>query len=480
VPAAKRSVDLAALRRLHDHIAKLNRCRSLAETLQAVVEGVVDVVGFEVAAINHVLPDGSFQTRAVAGNATACEQLLNERLPEDAFDAEFVLAEHWGTLRFVPHERLPGGQGEGWVPDLQPLDSADAWHPHDALFAPLCSAAGDLVGVLSVDVPHDRRRPRLLQREILEMFAAQAGIAIDNAQLTERLQASEEAFRLAFEGAGNGMALVDLSPFDRGRFVRVNAALCRILARSAGDLLSLRVVDITHPDDRDQDSAVLNNMLADGPKVHHAEKRYIRGDGAAVWAAVTTSVVEDAAGSAHYAIVQIEDINERRAVREELTRRAGHDDLTGLPNRHTFHERLAAAAEQVKATATPGAVLYCDVDAFKSVNDTYGHVAGDHILTEIAQRLTAASRRGDTVARLGGDEFVVIAHKATLEDAERLRRRLRRAVAAPIRVNQAMVRLTITIGIASLSSARDLTTLLHEADIDMYQRKVDAEPLPRH
>jgi diguanylate cyclase (GGDEF)-like protein len=125
-------------------------------------------------------------------------------------------------------------------------------------------------------------------------------------------------------------------------------------------------------------------------------------------------------------------------------------------------------------------VLYCDVDAFKSVNDTYGHVAGDHILTEIAQRLTAASRRGDTVARLGGDEFVVIAHKATLEDAERLRRRLRRAVAAPIRVNQAMVRLTITIGIASLSSARDLTTLLHEADIDMYHRKVNAEPLPRH
>jgi diguanylate cyclase (GGDEF)-like protein/PAS domain S-box-containing protein len=475
VPATERAVDLPALRRLHDHIGILNRCRSLTQTLRAVVEGVVDVVGFEVAAINYVLPDGSFEVRAVAGNALAREQLLNQRLPADTYDAEFAIADHWGTLRFVPHERLPGGQGEGWVPDLQPLKSADAWHPHDALFAPLCSAAGDLVGVLSVDVPHDRRRPGMLQREILEMFATQAGIAIDNAQLTERLQASEEAFRLAFEGAGNGMALVSLSPLDHGRYMRVNAALCRILGRSAEDLLRLRSLDITHPDDRERAIADMHDAVAGGPKVHRVEKRYIDANGATVWAAVTSSIVEDAAGGVHFAIVQIEDITERRAVREELTRRAGHDDLTGLANRHTFQERLAAAADQVRATATPGALLFCDVDHFKAINDTYGHVAGDHILTVIAQRLTAASRRGDTAARLGGDEFVVVAQHATLEDAERLRRRLRRAVAAPIRVNRTMVRLTISIGIAPLST-HDLTTLLHEADVDMYQRKSNREP----
>jgi diguanylate cyclase (GGDEF)-like protein/PAS domain S-box-containing protein len=472
VSAPERCLDAVALRRLLDVVGIVNRCRGLKETLQAVVDGVVDVVGFEVAAVSYACPDGSFEVLAVAGNADAREQLLGEHLPADAFDLEFSVADEWGHLRFVPHERLPSGEGEGWVPDIEPLDVPDAWHPQDALFAPLRSPAGDLVGVLSVDLPSDRRRPGALQQQILEMFAAQAGIAIDNARLTERLHASEQAFRLAFEGAGNGMALLSLSEADRGRYLRVNAAFCRILGRSQEDLLELRFVDITHPDDRERDQRAMEMALAGGPRVYHVEKRYIHGDGGIVWVDVTSSVVEDTTGSAHYVIVQIEDITDRRAAHEELTHRVGHDDLTGLPNRRTLHVRLSAAVEAARAGSCAGALLFCDLNGFKDVNDRYGHTVGDLVLSVVGQRLAGESRQGDVVARVGGDEFALLAGDTTLDAARRLAQRLRTAIAEPIEIEQKQIRLTISVGVARIDGSRDPTELLREADADMYRSKI--------
>jgi hypothetical protein len=144
-------VDFAAMRRLQDVIGKVNGCRSVVETLRAVVEGVVEVVGFGAAAVSLVHADGTFEVLAVAGDSSARAELLGQREPADAYDTEFALAEPWGSLLFVPHERLPGGRGIGWVPDIELLDVPDAWHPQDALFAPLRSPAGELVGMLSVD-----------------------------------------------------------------------------------------------------------------------------------------------------------------------------------------------------------------------------------------------------------------------------------------------------------------------------------------
>jgi diguanylate cyclase (GGDEF)-like protein/PAS domain S-box-containing protein len=471
-PFEAHALDFATLRRLHDHIGKVNRCRTLEETLQTVVEGVVDVVGFEVAAISYVHVDKTFEVLAVAGSTTAREQLIGRRRKANAYDEEFTLADHWGNLRFVPHERLPGGEGEGWVPDFELNDAPDAWHPQDALFAPLHSQSGELVGMLSVDLPHDRRRPGTFQREFLEMFAAQAGMAIENARLSDQLQASQEAFRLAFEGAGNGMALLSLSAVDRGRYVRVNAALCRIVGRTEEELLGLRFGDITHPEDRDGDLDALEAAAAGGTGVYQVERRYLHADGSVVWVAVTTSVVQDSAGGAHYLIVQIEDISARRAAREELTHRAGHDDLTGLPNRHTLHSRLGAAIEAAHLSGKEGALLFCDLNRFKAVNDRYGHSAGDRVLIVIAQRLAGASRRGDTVARLGGDEFVILAEDTSPQKAAALAERLRRAVESPVVIDQVLVRLTISIGVAHFGDSRDPRELMDRADTDMYRVKI--------
>jgi diguanylate cyclase (GGDEF)-like protein/PAS domain S-box-containing protein len=459
-------------RLLHDLVGRVNGCRTLPDTLQAVADGVVAVVGFDVAAVSYRHADGTFETVAVAGDDEARRQLLGARKDPTAYDGEFAMAESWGTLRFVPHERLPEGKAQGWVPDVDVLTGLDAWHPMDALFAPLSSSTGELVGMLSVDLPRDRRRPGAFQREMLEMFAAQAGIAIDNARLVEQLQVSEHAFRLAFEGAGTGMSVVSLSAADPGRFLRVNPALCAILGRQAQDVRTLRAVDITHPDDRDVDMDSMRAAMAGLQHVFQVEKRYLHASGADVWVSVTTSVVCDSDGTPLWAISQIEDISARRAASQELSRLASTDILTGLPNRYTFLRQVAEAVHRAETSGCSMSVLFCDVDRFKRVNDVHGHSAGDQALVAIAERLSRAARRGDIVARLGGDEFVVLAEHSALRDAEELAERLRRTVAQPIVIDGATLALSVSIGAATFpEDGVTADALLRTSDAAMYRVK---------
>ena len=185
--------EVRALRNLHDLITSVHSVQDLSGVLQTAAQGVVDVLGFRVAVINAV--DGGFvEAVAVAGDEDACHALRGRRMPLEEFVEEFEIADEWGMLRFVPHDRLPADVVSSWIPDVQPLDVPDAWHPLDALYAPLRGPAGDLLGVLSVDLPEDGRRPSLFRRQVLEMYAVQAGLAIHHAQERQRLQ---ERVRLA-------------------------------------------------------------------------------------------------------------------------------------------------------------------------------------------------------------------------------------------------------------------------------------------
>src|SRR6478736_484286 len=124
----------------------------------------------------------------VAGPEEVREQIIGRRTPVASIFNEFAQADEWGVLRFVPHERLPNALEESaWVPDFEPGTSADSWHPLDALYAPLYSATGQLLGNMSVDLPPGNRIPNREERELLEMFVVQAGLAMYNAQQRERL-----------------------------------------------------------------------------------------------------------------------------------------------------------------------------------------------------------------------------------------------------------------------------------------------------
>ncbi len=229
----------STIRRLYDLTASLNRQQSLAETLQAVVDGVVAGCGFGVAVVN--LTDGDFfETVAVAGPDEVRDMLLGRRNPQSMFVEEFAVAEQWGALRFVPYDRIDPEAVVGWVPDTEVSDDPEAWHPLNALYAPLEAPSGELVGILSVDLPEGGRHPDRMQRELLEVFAAHAGIAVNNARLNDRLRrehgrlkASESLFRLAFDNAGTAMTMISLREADHGRYLRVNDAFVSLLATPA-------------------------------------------------------------------------------------------------------------------------------------------------------------------------------------------------------------------------------------------------------
>jgi diguanylate cyclase (GGDEF)-like protein/PAS domain S-box-containing protein len=418
-------------------------------------------------------PDGKFEVFAVAGSPEARAALLGKVSAADLFDAEFAIADEWGKLRFVPHERLPEGEVVGWVPDVPVSDAPDAWHPLDALFAPLYSSAGELVGMLSVDLPEDQRRPGPIHRELLEIFATQAGLAIDRARLTDellaekaRLEASEATFRLVFEGAGNGMATVAFDGPDRGRILRVNDAFCRLTGYTADHLIGTRLAGLLRDQEPEQTREDLEEVAASNG-AYRFERVFTQPSGNAVWLAGTAAVVAQGTDQPRILLVQIDDVTARKDAERELRHHAAHDPLTGLPNRRLLQHRFTKVLEQTRRTGRPGALLFCDLNHFKLVNDSYGHEAGDHALREIATRLTTAVRHGDTVARLGGDEFAVLAEDISGEDLAALITRLEQAVSRPL--PNIAVQVTTSVGTVPITPvSSDLDALLHAADEAMY------------
>jgi signal transduction histidine kinase len=165
-----------------------------AEGLQLIAEGVTELVGFGVAVVSIVRND-QLEVVAVAGDEKARSEIHGTRTPIHTLQAELDKADSWGLMQFVPHERLNDEVlATGWVPDIQPLDVPDAWHPLDLLIAPLHGSDGELLGTMAIDLPIDGRRPGPEKRRMLEKYAAQAGRAVVTAVERERLA---EQMRLA-------------------------------------------------------------------------------------------------------------------------------------------------------------------------------------------------------------------------------------------------------------------------------------------
>jgi signal transduction histidine kinase len=175
------------VRKLYELMRRVNSSSDPAEVLEEIARGVVEVLGFGVAAIARLEGDTLVMT-TVAGPETVREQIIGRRTPVSAILNEFAQADEWGVLRYVPHGRLPDEiMNAAWIPVFEASDDPEAWHPLDALYAPLYSATGELLGNMSVDLPPGNRIPNQRDRELLEMFVVQAGLAMSSAQQRERL-----------------------------------------------------------------------------------------------------------------------------------------------------------------------------------------------------------------------------------------------------------------------------------------------------
>jgi diguanylate cyclase (GGDEF)-like protein/PAS domain S-box-containing protein len=426
----------------------------LQATLQQVTQAVVELLGFQVAVLNLRNNSGELETVNVAGPA---QELLGNRDSVANWEALLAVAEPRGSLRFVPHTTPWPDTKQRWVPDLPISDDPDAWHPEDGLFAPLYGSDGRLMGMLSVDCPTDGRRPDDHTCQLLEVFAVQAALALDHARIHARLERKEASARRTFEQAPIGMAV--FGP-DR-RLLKANPAYCEFLGRPLGELVGTRLRQFTHPE-----QPPVEPEPRIGGDSRRVVKRFVLADGRVAWGRLSLTPLQTEYGETHL-LVQLEDVTASHEAHQELERRAATDALTGLDNRGALMEHLGHAL----AVGDHTAVLFCDVDEFKTVNDTLGHAAGDDLLVEIARNLQAVLRPGDRAGRLGGDEFVVLLRNVDRTIATQVAERIRKAARRVVALDGEQVMTSMTVGVALGDKGSRADQLLAEADRALLKAK---------
>ncbi|HEU0101526.1 MAG TPA: diguanylate cyclase [Mycobacteriales bacterium] len=285
-------------------------------------------------------------------------------------------------------------------------------------------------------------------------------------------RASPQELVSAFDNAPIGVAIV----MPDGTIRCCNDKLAGLLGRPAAELLGTTLFAVTHPEDLDDAYAACRGLAQSASGLHNLECRLLRPDGTAVWVSVSTSRVDGSDAHPPHLVMHVEDIDERKALQAELVQRALHDSLTGLPNRALLLDRIGHALDRGRRGPSPTCVFFLDLDGFKAVNDTYGHAAGDAVLQQLAQRLTALLRSGDTAARIGGDEFVVLCEDTDVTRADLIVQRLREAASSPFLLDGQRVTLSATVGVSTSRTAGgpepdEAEALLHRADLAMYDAK---------
>ena len=295
------------------------------------------------------------------------------------------------------------------------------------------------------------------------------------ATLQERIAAgrrSEERLSMALDGSEQ--ALFDWDIAANRIYYSAKASELRGGPAAEAEIAPEEMRAFVHPDDLAGFLAGLDAAVRGKADGYQAEFRVRGAGGAWVWLRSRGRVVErDAEGRALRLVGTDADITRSKATEDELRQRAEFDDLTGLPNRALFNDRIAGALARAERAGTPVALLFVDIDHFKLVNDTRGHAVGDELLKIAASRLSETVRASDTVARLAGDEFTVILEGlASLAEAQAVAAKLVEALRAPMRIGDVPVGVSASIGVAMLEPGEhDATPLLRRADEALYEAK---------
>jgi diguanylate cyclase (GGDEF)-like protein/PAS domain S-box-containing protein len=275
-----------------------------------------------------------------------------------------------------------------------------------------------------------------------------------------RLMLAEEQLRAVLNGSSDAIAR-----YDRDlRFRYINPAGERLKGRTSEELIGLTDRESGLPEQwLEIYEPALRSVLETGEPWEYDFPGDLSPAGERTWLHVTLSPDQHRADAVDGVLVSVRDITELKRAERELARRALQDALTGLPNRSVLQDRL----EGIGPDGT--AVLFIDIDHFKSVNDTHGHEVGDRVLVETASRIVDAVREDDLVCRLGGDEFVVICEGVTADEATELALRVVDRFHEPVRAGGVSVAVSVSIGVAQ---GEDVAALVERADRSMYQAKV--------
>ena len=359
----------------------------------------------------------------------------------------------------------------GDAPDHRLREAARGAGLTSGAFAPLF-AGSELNGVVQF-FSHDRHPsdPTLVQ--LMADLSRRLGEYISRAQSEAALRESESRFRGLFHDVAVGQVLVELSS---GVIVAANPAFCRMLGYEQHEIVGGAGDRYTAPERRSPGREAVAGLTPDRPH-YQVESPLIRKDGSRVWCELGVSATFDDTGKPRQLLLQAQDISQRREAehslaeaQRQLRHRAGHDALTELPNRTQMQERLQEVIRE--SASTPLALVVLNLDHFKEVNDSFGHLAGDELLKQLGTRLQASLRREDFVARLGGDEFGVILSGATPAIAARLAEKLSAALEQPFTVQGHALAVEASMGVATYPE-HGITAegLMRRADIALHVAK---------
>jgi diguanylate cyclase (GGDEF)-like protein/PAS domain S-box-containing protein len=296
--------------------------------------------------------------------------------------------------------------------------------------------------------------------------------AVRHHQVMVDLRRSEERYAVAVQATNDGIWDWDLADESMHFSDRWKMLL------GYGDALNSdrpdAWFDLVHPDDVARLRREINQHLS-GTSPHFENEHRIRhADGSWRWVLTRGLTTRGADGRPRRITGSLSDITDRRVAQERLIHDALHDSLTGLPNRALFLDRLTQCLAHLERDPSYACgLLYVDIDRFKLVNDSLSHAAGDRLLIEIARRVGAILRPGDTLARLGGDEFAILLDGAiTPSSALDIAARVAGAIAQPLRFERRELSVSASIGIAhNLDGCVSPDELVRNADIAMYDAK---------
>lgn len=356
--------------------------------------------------------------------------------------------------------------------------------PYEPARLPVVSAARDArstEATLGYELPDGSYAWYSIRAAPIPMTDGSAGTVVTLDDVTEqhetrrRVALAERSLRLTFDHAPIGIAVIA----PDGGVLQVNTAMCDLLGSPAAELMAGGLERAVHPDDQDTDGQLLASWLLGDEPQYLIDRRFRHASGRWVVTQMSVAVIHDEHGAPVRLIAQVVDLTEHRALEQELRAAAIQDPLTGLANRRALSDQLAVAQRRRHRDGSELGLLYLDLDDFKTINDTFGHDAGDRLLIAAGDRLRAATRDSDLVCRIGGDEFVVL---CTPIDGEAGLRELveRLANQPPLVATLGDVEIEVrdSIGAVLVAPDEDIDAALRRADAAMYASKRTKAPAP--
>jgi diguanylate cyclase (GGDEF)-like protein/PAS domain S-box-containing protein len=313
---------------------------------------------------------------------------------------------------------------------------------------------------------------------LLALVTVRVGLLLRDGRLSQgtflRLERERSHRRLSalLRHASDVMLVLD----TRDEVVHATASAAQLLGRDPTGLSSEKLLEAIHPSDRPE----VRRRLAGGdaeesPQPVRSQARLVDRERRQRFVEVVVADLRhdpDVRGT----VMTLHDITDRVELERRLRHLAFHDALTGLCNRELFQDRLDVALRRARREHRHVAVLLCDLDDFKDVNDTHGHATGDAFLRHVADRLLGAARDSDTVARLGGDEFAIVCEGIEqTQDAVEVARRILSATAEPVTISDREFLIGVSVGITIDDGRRSAEELLRDADIALYEAKADGK-----